>query len=288
MHVVGIVGELHLLFRRDPMLVRLEDRLCLLRVHQPIAVGWLHGPRLRVDDIRALERLVHVVDDLEGATVLLGQVLGRVEHIRVEVEPLGVGERHVHSHHRCGDDRALRNSQRLLHRAGISPAHDELLALQVVSQLLLHRHHVGQRLTWMIHVVFHVDHGDPRPLGELAYDQVSLAVFPSGVLAVDADGDGIPHLGQDACHIGYAFGRVRLLLSLEGRRVDGSRLQEVGVPTELGHTRLKRVARAQAGVVEQHVQCVIRENVMLLPTDLLALQFVCRVEHHLDLIARKI
>ena len=126
--------------------------------------------------------------------------------------------------------------------------------------------------------------GMSAAVGEGADVGVGLAVHPAHGVAEDADGDRLAVAREHLGDVVQALGHEGLLLALDGRRVDGVRVEVDGVAAELVDAGLEAVPRAQALVVEHHVERGVLEQVVAHAARPLELELEGRVEDRLDLL----
>ena len=258
------VGQFHEVGIADPVPVALKDFLGFLRA--VLAHGGLEhghgGPGLGIDDVRPLHRLAHVVADGEGAAIAPGIVPAGLQHFGVEFHALGMGEHHVHTHHRGGDDGALGHGPGLVDARGIGPTHHELDPSEA-AELFPDGKDVGQGLEGVVLVVFHIQDGDVGPVGKVADHLVGSAIDPVHRVAVAADGDGVAHAREHPGHIGDALGGIGHLAARQGRGVDLLRVEVVGMAAQLGHAGLEGVTGAQALVVKDHEEGLAAQEMVV-------------------------
>jgi len=91
------------------------------------------SPALGIDDIGVLEGLLHVVRDGELATGGSSVLLGDLDDLREKIVALRVSEGDIHAIAGHESDDGLRHREGLAIRGAVGPAHDELLALEVLN-----------------------------------------------------------------------------------------------------------------------------------------------------------
>ncbi len=191
-----VVGQRHLRFVHDEVLVRLADRLLLI----PAAEERQRAPALGVDHIGAAIGFLDVVADLERTAVLLGVLIAKL-HVALVQHVVGRGtqQRHVHTH--LGGDQQCGVGHGGVQRLGvIRPGEHVLLVLQI-AQVLLQRHRMGQLLARMGDGL-HVDHWHRRVLGK-RLDHVVLAIHrPILELREGAHRNQVDVARQHARHFG--------------------------------------------------------------------------------------
>jgi len=106
------------------------------------------------------------VDDLKLAAGLFRVLLGNLDNLREEIVALGVGQSDVHAITGHQGDDALGDREGLAVRGAVGPAHDDLLALQVLeaAKVLSEVAQVSSRLGRVVLVALQVD--DAGGLGE--------------------------------------------------------------------------------------------------------------------------
>lgn len=241
-HVDGILFcQRHAALVTDPALVTL-DHLYHLRIvfdrHQ-------RPPTLGIDNVRANERLVHVMHDLETAAGLSGVVGGVVENFRHQIKLRRVRQHDISAKLREEFDHRLRQRERLGVRFGIGPGHDDLLAAQVVALFLDDSHKVGHRLAGMVDVALHVDHWHAGMFRDGA--QVLVALAPIAV----TDGDAVTIGREDFADL---FGRVAM------RNLRFAGIEEDGMAAQARHTGLERIARARGRKEKKHEERLVAQQ----------------------------
>jgi len=144
---IAVLGELHelgsalpvdeLLAVLDSLLVELLESILGSSAGTEELDTLLHdgdaSPALRVDDIGILEGLSHVVADGELATRSSRVLLGDLDDLGEKIVALRVSKGDVHTVAGHESDDGLRDGEGLAIRGAVGPAHDELLALEVLN-----------------------------------------------------------------------------------------------------------------------------------------------------------
>ena len=152
-----------------------------------------------------------------------------------------------------------------------------------MTDLLLHGQYISHALAGVVHVGFHVDDGDDRPLGKALEDLLPRAVGQVDCLAEAADGDSMAHAAQHTGYIGHALCSILLYLIVESRSVDLTRGEEVGVSAQLSHACFEAVPRAQRHTIEDHEERHVLQQSVRLADGKLPLQIMSHLENRLDL-----
>ncbi len=92
------------------------------------------GPGFRVDDVGAVEGLLHAAGHLERAAALLAVAAGEGDDLREQPVALRMREGDLHAEAGHEADDPLRHRQRLAVAGRIGPAHRDLLAAQRVER----------------------------------------------------------------------------------------------------------------------------------------------------------
>src|SRR5581483_9491084 len=107
-HVLRVARAAHAVLIADPSAVRgialertLLDRLHRLAVAPSVRIDArqhqvVRTPALRIDDVGAVERIIHVVRDAEAAARLRGMVRGTLEALRHEAVAVRMREPDMH------------------------------------------------------------------------------------------------------------------------------------------------------------------------------------------------
>jgi len=170
---VAVLGELHelrsalpideLLAVLDSLLVELLEGLLGSTTGAKKLDTLLHdrdaSPALRIDDIGILESLLHVVADGELTARGSGVLLGNLDDLRKKVVALGVSESDIHAEAGHESNDGLRHGEGLAIRGAVGPAHDELLALQVLNttEVVDEVAKIGSGLSGVILIALQVD-----------------------------------------------------------------------------------------------------------------------------------
>jgi len=169
----AVLGELHelrsalpvdeLLAVLDSALVELLESLLGSSTGTEELDTLLHdrdaGPALGIDDIGVLEGLLHVVGDGELAAGSSSVLLGNLDDLGKKVIALGVSKSDVHAVAGHEGDDGLRHREGLAIRGAVGPAHDELLALQVLdaTKVVDEVAEIGGGLSGVILIALQVD-----------------------------------------------------------------------------------------------------------------------------------